>query len=259
MKTRCPTCKGAGKIIKEKMTCPACLGIGKTSFSLGGKNEGEVCKKCNGTGKIVIYDTCPTCKGRKVVYYCNKCKRQMDGPTKSGLCFVCEQQKAPVVHKLKPPIDPSLVRKGMYLLSRVEKISKVGVFVSLAPDYNVLIRERDVSNDYAWDIGEEVIVKITHISEQGKLFGVPIALSEYTVRPLRGQVRKLLISDLSEDMIGSFISLNALVVSVLQTSGPTRFTLVDPSGSIHAAAFIKPGERAFPEIILEISYHCVYV
>ena len=136
----------------------------------------------------------------------------------------------------------------MYLLSRVEKISKVGVFVSLAPDYNVLIRERDVSNDYAWDIGEEVIVKITHISEQGKLFGVPIALSEYTVRPLRGQVRKLLISDLSEDMIGSFISLNALVVSVLQTSGPTRFTLVDPSGSIHAAAFIKPGERAFPEI-----------
>lgn len=249
MKSRCPTCKGTGRVIKEKMTCPACLGIGKTSFSLGGKNEGETCKKCNGTGKITIYETCPTCKGAKVVYYCKKCKRQMDKPTESGLCHLCEQEQSPVVHALKPPIDPSLVRKGMFMLSRVEKITKVGVFVSLAPDYNVLIRERDVTNDYAWDIGEEVIVKITHISEQGKLFGVPISLKDYVVRPLRGQVRKLMIADLSDDMIGSFISIKALVVSVLQTSGPTRFTLVDPSGTINAAAFIKPGERAFPEIV----------
>jgi len=248
MRARCPTCKGSGKVIKETMTCPACLGLGKTSFTIGDRNSGKVCEKCKGTGKITVYEKCTTCKGHGYVYYCNRCKRLMERPTKSGLCPVCEGKESPTVYILKPPIDNQLVRKGIYLLGRVEQISRVGIFIQVAPDINVLIRTKDITQDYAWDMGEEVIVKISHINEQGKLFGVPVVLNEYKLESLRGKVRKLKIADLNKDMVGSFISIDAQVVSVLQTSGPTRFTFVDPSGSINGAAFLRAGERAFPEI-----------
>ncbi len=230
------------------MTCPSCLGIGKTSFSLGGDKEGNVCEKCEGKGKIILHEKCPVCDGKKTVRYCASCKKILTEPSSSGLCPKCEDRKVPLVYVLKPPIDTQLVRKDMLLLSRVESVKKVGVFVSIGPDFNVLIRTNDITQDYAWDIGEEVIVKINFTNDQGKLFGIPVHLEDYTIESLRGKVRKLQIKDLNEGMEGSFISLNAKVVSILQTSGPTRFTLIDPSGTISSAAFIKPGERAFPEI-----------
>ncbi len=248
MSSKCPKCKGIGKIIKEKMTCPSCLGIGKTSFTLGGDEEGKPCEKCDGKGKIILREKCPICGGKKTVKYCSSCRKILSEPSSSGLCSKCEKRKVPLVYSLKPPIDSQLIRKEMLLLSRVESVKKVGVFVSVSPKLNVLIRTKDITQDYAWDIGEEVIVKVNFINDQGKLSGVPVHLEDYVSESLRGRVRKLQISNLNEDMEGSFISINAQVVSILQTSGPTRFTLVDPSGTITAAAFIKPGERAFSEI-----------
>ncbi len=248
MSSKCPTCKGRGKIIKEKMTCPSCLGIGKTTFTLGETKEGQACEKCEGTGKIILREKCPTCGGNQTVQLCSNCKKIIKEQTSSGLCSSCEEKKVPVVYSLKPPIDSRLVRKGMLLLSRVDAVKKIGVFVQIAPDLNVLIRTKDVTQDYAWDIGEEVIVKVNFINDQGKLFGIPLNIDDYSTESLRGRVRKLQINNLNQDMEGSFISLNAQVVSVLQTSGPTRFTLADQTGSINGAAFIKPGERAFPEI-----------
>jgi len=248
MSSKCPKCKGHGKIIKEKMTCPSCLGIGKTSFTLGGDERGNICEKCEGKGKIIIHEKCPVCGGKKTVKYCTSCKKILTEPSASGLCARCEERKVPLVYTLKPPLDSQLIRKEMFLLSRVESVKKVGIFVSVGPNLNVLIRTKDVTQDYAWDIGEEVIVKINFINDQGKLFGIPVHLEDYVLESLRGKVRRLQIKDLNEDREGSFISLNAQVISILQTAGPTRFTLVDPSGTIGAAAFIKPGERAFPEI-----------
>jgi RecJ-like exonuclease len=248
LSSKCPTCKGYGKIVKEKMTCPKCLGIGKTAFTLGGNEEGESCEKCKGSGKIILREKCPTCGGKKTVQLCSNCKKIIKEQTTTGICKVCEEKKVPVVYCLKPPIDSQLVRKDMLLLSRVDAVKKVGVFVQIAPDLNVLIRTKDVTQDYAWDIGEEVIVRVNYINDKGKLFGIPENIDEYVKESLRGRVRKLQIKDLNQDMEGSFISIDAQVVSILQTSGPTRFTLVDPTSSINGAAFIKPGERAFPEI-----------
>ncbi|MHA1197910.1 MAG: OB-fold nucleic acid binding domain-containing protein [Candidatus Heimdallarchaeaceae archaeon] len=248
MSSKCPKCKGYGQIIKEKMTCPSCLGIGKTSFSLGGDEKGNICEKCNGKGKIILREKCPVCKGKKTVKYCSSCKKILTEPSSTSLCSNCEDRKVPLVYVLKPPIDSQLIRKEMLLLSRVESVKKIGVFVSVGQNHNVLIRTKDITQDYAWDIGEEVIVKVTFINDQGKFSGVPVHLEDYVKESLRGKVRKLQIKNLNEDMEGSFISINAQVVSILQTSGPTRFTLVDPSGTISSAAFIKPGERAFPEI-----------
>ncbi|MCK4844921.1 MAG: phosphoesterase [Candidatus Heimdallarchaeota archaeon] len=249
MKTKCPTCKGTGRIVKDKMTCSACLGIGKTSFSLGSeRKEGDICETCKGKGKVVTHEKCPTCEGNKVVHYCSQCKKLMKTSKPSGLCQKCSSLTKPLVYALKPPIDIQLVRKGMLLLSRVDSVKRVGVFVKITKGINVLIRPQDQTRDYAWDIGEEVIVEIQSISEKGKFYGIPKALKDYAIESLRSKVRDLQILDITPEKEGSFISFKAKIVSVLQTSGPTRFTFVDTSGSINGAAFTKAGERAFPDI-----------
>jgi len=255
--TSCPKCKGKGKIPKEKTTCPVCFGVGKTSFSLSGKGaEGNICKKCKGTGKITTYETCPVCGGKKTVTICKKCKKIMTSSTRSGFCPTCESQKEPVVYKLKPPIDSQLIRKGMVLHSRVDQVKKFGAFVKAADDIKVLIRSQDLSQDYTWDLGEEVLVEITSVTDSGKLYGKAVSLEKYSIQSLRGKIRTLKIKDITPERVGTFLSFKAQIVSVLQTSGPTRFTFADPTGSINGAAFIKAGERAFPEITEGMVVQC---
>ncbi len=249
MKAKCPTCKGTGKIVKDKMTCPTCLGIGKTSFSLGSpKKEGDICETCKGKGKVLTHEKCPTCEGNKTVLYCSQCKKLIRTGSPSGLCQKCSSLTKPLIYVLKPPIDVQLVRKEMLFLSRVDGVKRIGVFVKIAEGINVLIRSQDQTSDYAWDIGEEVIVEIQSISEKGKFYGVPKSLKDYAVESLRGKVRDFQILDIAPEREGSFISFKAKIVSIMQTSGPTRFTFVDTSGSINGAAFTKAGVRAFPEI-----------
>ncbi len=247
MSSRCPNCKGRGQIIKDKANCSTCFGMGKTTIVLGEKG-GEACKTCNGTGKITTYEKCSMCNGTKVVSYCKNCKKLMGSKSKTGLCSSCQNQTDPIVYVLKPPVDGQLVRRDMLLLSRVENVKNIGVFVKLADGVNVLIGSKDLTRDYAWDIGEEVIVRIKSINEQGKLYGAAESLKKYKLESLRGKVRTLQIADITPERVGAYMSFKAQVVAVLQTSGPTRFTFVDKTGSINGAAFIKPGERAFADI-----------
>ncbi|UJG44796.1 MAG: hypothetical protein K9W46_06330 [Candidatus Heimdallarchaeum endolithica] len=254
---KCPKCKGKGKIRKEKTTCPACYGVGKTSFSLSGKGvEGDICKKCNGTGKITIYEKCPVCDGKKTVFICKNCKNIMKTPSKSGLCPACESQKKPIIYKLRPPIDSQLIRNGMVFLGRVDQIKNFGVFIKLAEDVKVLIRKEDMSDEYAWDLGEEVQIKIKNVSDSGKLYGKSVNIKDYSLLSMRGRVRDVQIKEITHERVGAFLSFKAQVVSILQTSGPTRFTFADATGSINGAAFIKAGERAFPEITEDMVVEC---
>ncbi len=247
MAQRCPKCKGRGKVVKETASCPTCLGIGKTTFQIGQKG-GEICQKCNGKGKIKIFETCPVCEGKKQVYYCDNCKKTMTEKDESGLCLTCRSQENPTVYVLKPPIDPDLIRLNMLMLGRVDAQKSVGVFVDLSDKVNLLIGSNDVTNDYAWDRGEEVIVRVKNIKSGNKIYGEPVVLEDYSLESLRGTVTTISIAELQKRRMGSFISFKGQVVSVLQTSGPTRFTIVDETGSINGVAFVKAGERAFPEI-----------
>lgn len=58
------------------------------------------------------------------------------------------------------------------------------------------------------------------------------------------------IKDITRDNVGKEYFLIAQVKSIRQTSGPTVFDLKDNTGMIKATGFIKPGERAFPNLII---------
>ncbi|MEM2139091.1 MAG: hypothetical protein QXM96_02975 [Candidatus Woesearchaeota archaeon] len=58
------------------------------------------------------------------------------------------------------------------------------------------------------------------------------------------------IKDISKEHIGKEYFLIAQVKSIRQTSGPTIFDLKDNTGIIKATAFLRAGERAFPNLII---------
>jgi archaea-specific RecJ-like exonuclease len=60
------------------------------------------------------------------------------------------------------------------------------------------------------------------------------------------EVKKILIKNVSE--ANGRVSIIARVNRVLQTGGPTIFVVSDGTGSLAIKGFIKPGERAYPEI-----------
>jgi RecJ-like exonuclease len=51
-----------------------------------------------------------------------------------------------------------------------------------------------------------------------------------------------------DDRVGDDISVEAVVVDVYQTSGPTVFELRDETGTVECAAFVEAGVRAYPEV-----------
>jgi RecJ-like exonuclease len=55
------------------------------------------------------------------------------------------------------------------------------------------------------------------------------------------------IADL-DDRVGDDVSVEARVVDVYQTSGPTVFELRDETGTVECAAFVEAGVRAFPDV-----------
>ncbi|MFB6110913.1 MAG: OB-fold nucleic acid binding domain-containing protein [Halobacteriaceae archaeon] len=55
------------------------------------------------------------------------------------------------------------------------------------------------------------------------------------------------VADL-EASVGEAVTVEGEITEVRQTSGPTVFTLTDETDAVEAAAFVAPGERAYPEV-----------
>jgi molecular chaperone DnaJ len=70
IKKICPTCHGSGAANDKDAikTCPRCKGSGvvitRTRTILGVMESQEVCRECQGLGKVII-KPCPTCHGHK--------------------------------------------------------------------------------------------------------------------------------------------------------------------------------------------------
>ena len=55
-------------------------------------------------------------------------------------------------------------------------------------------------------------------------------------------------SELDDLDIGKSYTISCTIERIRQTSGPTVFTLNDGTGIFRATSFVKPGERAFPNL-----------
>ncbi|MDR0911476.1 MAG: DHH family phosphoesterase [Methanobrevibacter sp.] len=276
METKCPRCKGKGKVVKLTKTCPVCNGTGfeesyevknhfkgvnsKASSKFDLESDHEVpCKTCKGKGKVNVMKKCDECDGVGSINVCKSCGK----PLKSGdLCSECEikekeeqtkiarekeleKNKKPVVYSLDPLIEMSDLEKNITYRGKVSRTEKYGAFVSLNNQVWGLMRIKN----HGYDVGEEVFVQVTNVNLKAKQVDLkPIAIvGKYNLEILKKDIKRTKISTLP-DKFGKIVKIQGEIIQIQQTAGPTIFTITDETEITWIAAFDVAGTRAYPEL-----------
>lgn len=129
----------------------------------------------------------------------------------------------------------------------VNGVVEYGVFVDIAPEVSGLVHASNLDGEY--NVGDSIAVVLDERREDGDLSFREAAVDPGTARlehqPLvEGPTA---IATLPE-AVGETVYVEARVVQITQTGGPTVFRLSDGTGGIAATAFVDPGVRAHPEI-----------
>ncbi|MFV2014446.1 MAG: DHH family phosphoesterase, partial [Candidatus Heimdallarchaeota archaeon] len=261
MRENCPDCNGNGKIQGKEKKCPVCNGYGSTKVSLtdltaDGKPKaiGPKCSACNGTGLSGQPIICPTCNGSGHKYYCEICHK----PTteKKFLCPDCYQN--PVVYVLKQPLDFNPINNRRAILGTVMSYTSDGVRIDLNSGLEGFIPRYKLPKSINLVNGQEIPVKVTYpdkLREYMQKRNPPLELTllrlqNYNVQPIRRNLKPLTIQRItSGNFDNKIVILNAEVMSVKVTSGPTTFNFSDELGDqINGVAFVDAGVRAYPNI-----------
>jgi len=139
------------------------------------------------------------------------------------------------------------VEDGKRYLGTVNGVVEYGVFVDLSDDISGLVHSSNLLGEY--DVGDELIVELTEVRENGDVAFTELPVSEYELRSV-GPGPRLDASSLSAH-IGEQAHVEGRVVQIKQTGGPTIFQVHIPGGVVPCAAFEDAGVRAFPDIELD--------
>ena len=73
----------------------------------------------------------------------------------------------------------------------------------------------------------------------------------------RMEVKELSIDKISLDLANKIVSVSGIIGKIIQTKGPTIFSISDATGTLSLKGFSKPGERAFPNLKEEDSVKAI--
>jgi len=130
-------------------------------------------------------------------------------------------------------------------LAEINGIVDYGVFVDLSDSISGLIHESVLEGTFR--VGEELVVELETVRDNGDMAFEPVDLEEYTVEELSHEYA-LTGTDRLEANVGEQIHLEGEVVQVKQTSGPTIFHVADEYGVVPCTAFEEAGVRAYPAV-----------
>ncbi len=160
----------------------------------------------------------------------------------------------PVVYELAPDCTPADLEEGARYHGTVDGVVNYGVFVELADAVSGLVHESVLDADY--DEGDEVVVELTEIKENGDLSFVPADPGEYDAERVEHAYDATPVADLPARE-GEVVHLDGAIVQIKQTGGPTLFHLADGTGVVPCAAFERAGVRAYPELEVGDLVHVV--
>lgn len=158
----------------------------------------------------------------------------------------------PVVFRLAPDCTLSDVAEGELYHATVNGVVEYGVFVDLSESVSGLVHESTLEREL--EVGDELIVELTEIRENGDLGFEPATVSDPQTVHRDHQYERDTVASLS-DQVGKSVDLEGEVVQIKQTGGPTLFRVRDETGIVQCAAFAEAGVRAFPDIDLGTSIH----
>jgi RecJ-like exonuclease len=158
------------------------------------------------------------------------------------------------VYRLGDDCTPEDLTEGAHYHATVDAIVPYGMFVELAPAVSGLAHESNYEGSY--EEGEELIVELAAIREDGDLSFTPVDPPTYETVDVRHSHDIVQVSNL-DDHEGGTVHLHAEIVQIKQTAGPTLFHAGDPTGVVPCAAFERAGVRAYPDIEVGDLVHVV--
>jgi RecJ-like exonuclease len=159
------------------------------------------------------------------------------GATRSG----------PRVYRLDDGCTFEDIEEGERYHATVNGVVEYGVFVDLSDHVSGLVHDSVLDGDY--DVGDELVVELVEIRENGDLsFHEKQPTDATTVEVSHGEEAG--ISELA-GKVGHTVHIEGEVVQIKQTGGPTLFQVRDGTGIVPCAAFEEAGVRAYPEIELD--------
>ncbi|WP_132057585.1 DHH family phosphoesterase [Halorussus amylolyticus] len=153
-----------------------------------------------------------------------------------------------VVFDLDPACTVSDVEAGNYYHATVNGVVDYGVFVDLSDSVSGLLHES--TYDASYEVGDDLVVELTEIRENGDLSFEPADFDDYETVEV-GHDYDITDADDLSGLVGETVHLEGEVVQIKQTGGPTIFHLSDLTGVIPCAAFEEAGVRAYPAVEID--------
>ncbi|MFD1587272.1 DHH family phosphoesterase [Halorientalis brevis] len=153
----------------------------------------------------------------------------------------------PVVYDLADGCTLDDVSEGNRYHATVNGVVAYGVFVDLSASVSGLVHESNLVADY--DVGDELIVELAEIREDGDISFEEVELASYETERVDAGAQ-VPVTDL-EAAVGDTVTLDGIVVQIKQTGGPTIFHVRGESGVVPCAAFEEAGVRAYPDVELD--------
>ena len=152
------------------------------------------------------------------------------------------------VYRLGPGCTVDDVQEGNIYLGKVQGFATFGMFVQLNDKTKGLLHKSNIKTERKEH--DDIMVLVNQIRPNGNLDLREVNLNEDYETELVS--KRLVISKLSDLALklGRNVTIEAEVVQIKQTSGPTIFTVCDESGTEDAAAFTEAGVRSYPEVNL---------
>jgi len=154
-----------------------------------------------------------------------------------------------IVYRLGPGCEVDDIVEGNMYIGKVQGFATFGTFVQLNDKTKGLLHKSNVLTEK--HERDSIIVLVNQVRPNGNIDLREIILDEgnYETQLVAKKITLTRLSDLTAK-IGRNVTIEADVVQIKQTSGPTIFTICDDSGVEDAAAFTEAGVRSYPEVNL---------
>ena len=154
-----------------------------------------------------------------------------------------------MVYRLGPGCEVDDIVEGQVYLGKVQGFATFGTFVLLNDRVKGLLHKSNVKTEKKER--DQILVQVNQIRPNGNIDLREVQLPEgsYETQLVTKKITLSRLSDL-KNKIGRNVTIEADVVQIKQTSGPTIFTVCDDSGVEDAAAFTEAGVRSYPEVNL---------
>ncbi|MFB6072775.1 MAG: DHH family phosphoesterase [Halobacterium sp.] len=160
-----------------------------------------------------------------------------------------DRADTPVVIDLHSSCTRQDVSTGEYYHATVNGVVDYGVFVDLSENVSGLVHESTFDGGEDFDVGDETVVHLTEIRENGDLSFELADLADYeTVE--REHAYERTAADVVGDRVGETVHVEGEVVQIKQTAGPTIFRVRDETSAVPCTAFEEAGVRAHPDVEL---------